>query len=152
MCKAFPKGIQGGNGEIWEAVGSWCKSDKQKEEQVGEGFLDFCSVSGRSIKTQEPVRQSQTLQGPESARMDLPLSSTLSLTRHSLWEVWPWLTCSHELESIAAGFQVEDDPCCGRSARHRLRAATSRTTLDPELKWKPREDSPLELCHESISS
>ena len=83
MCKAFPKGnacewIQGGNAEIWEAVGSWCKSDKEKEEQVGESFLDFRAVSGRSIQTQKSVRQSQTLQSPESARMDLPLSSTLS--------------------------------------------------------------------------
>lgn len=118
MCKAFPKGnacerIQGGNGEIWEAVGSWCKSDKQKEEQVGESFLDFCSVSGRWIKTRESVRQSQTLQGPESARMDLPLSSTPSLTRHGLWEVWPWLTGSHELDSTAADCRSRMIPAVG---------------------------------------
>lgn len=60
---------------------------------------------------------------------------TQSLTRHGLWEVWPWHRCSHELQSTAAGFQIKDDPCCGRSARHRLRAATCRSTLDPELNW-----------------
>lgn len=56
-----------------------------------------------------------------------------SLTRHGLWEVWPWHRCSPELQSTAAGFQSKDEPCCGRSARHRLRAATCRSPLDPEL-------------------
>lgn len=100
----------------------------------GWKFPDFCAVSGRliQVQTQESVRQSQACRILSLPGWTCLVFHIQSLTRHGLWEVWPWHRCSPELQSTAAGFQSKDEPCCGRSARHRLRAATQEP-VDPEL-------------------
>lgn len=60
-------------------------SEEERKGRVGESFLDFCVVQGRSNKAQESLRQSQNLKGPVSARMGLPSSYLAqSLTGHGL--------------------------------------------------------------------
>lgn len=145
MCKLFPKGnacewIQGGNGEIWS---SWIldASLTKKEEQVGE-------VSWTSCSLRKLVWHKSQWEWPELCRvLSLPGWTCLCLPHSShllAYEVWPWHRCSPELQSTAAGFQSKDEPCCGRSARHRLRAATCRSPLD---QVKPKQGRTLQVAY-----
>lgn len=49
------------------------------------------------------------------------VSSHSVLTRHGLWEVWPWHQCGHGFQRKTVKSLVEDASCSGRYARHSLR-------------------------------